>query len=357
VRGYAYRLFRNWKGDVLVIPGRAIAFFGLVLLFFIPLITQNPYILRVLTFSSVFAIYAASWDLLSGITGQLTLGHGAFFAVGAYSAALLNLKLGLPSWATIPIGALIAIPAALIIGFPALRVRGTYFTLITLCVPIILTGVVFAFSNFTGGELGLSGIARISTSPLFNYYLVLLVMVSSAFLMWKLTDAKSKHIRLGIFFHAIREDEITARASGIDTTKYKLIAFCLSGFFAALAGTLYAHLIRIAGPSTLEIWFSIQPVMWAIFGGTATISGPIVGVYLLYPLTEFLRIIPEFRTLIFALVVIVLILFMPRGLIVRVREEIERECPRCKVINVITRRSCRACYSPLHLHEWESKNG
>jgi branched-chain amino acid transport system permease protein len=357
MKAYAYRLFRNWQGDVLAIPGRAIAFFGLLLLFFIPLVTQNPYILRVLTFTSIFAIYAASWDLLSGFTGLLTLGHGAFFAIGAYSAALLNLRLGLPPWATIPIGALIAVPAALIIGFPALRVRGTYLILITLCVPIILTGVVLAFSNFTGGELGLSGIARLSTSRLFDYYLVLAVMISCALLMWKLTDAKSKLIRLGIFLHAIREDEITARASGIDTTKYKLLAFCLSGFFAGLAGSLYAHSIRIAGPSTLEVWFSIQPVMWAIFGGTATINGPIVGVYLLYPLAEFLRIIPELRTLIFALVIILLILFMPRGLTVRVREEIERQCPRCKVINVITRRSCRACYSPLHLDEGESKNG
>jgi branched-chain amino acid transport system permease protein len=351
VRAYAYRLFRNWQGDILAIPGRAIAFFGLLLLFSIPLITQDPYILRTLAFTGIFAIFAASWDLLSGFTGQLNLGHGAFFAVGAYSAALLNLNLGLPPWATIPVGALIAVPAALIIGFPALRVRGVYLALVTLCVPLILTGVVYAFPDFTGGELGLSGIARLSTSRLFDYYLVLLVMIGCALLMWKLTDARSSLIRLGIFLHAIREDEITARASGIDTTKYKLLAFSLSGFFAGLAGSLYAHLIRVAGPSTLELWFSFQPIMWTIFGGMATIGGPIVGVYLLFPFMEFLRIIPELRMLIFALVIILLILFMPRGLTVRVREEIERECPRCKVINMITRRSCRACYSPLHLEK------
>lgn len=351
MRAYAYRLFRNWQGDILAIPGRAIAFFGLLLLFSIPLITQDPYILRTLAFTGIFAIFAASWDLLSGFTGQLNLGHGAFFAVGAYSAALLNLNLGLPPWATIPVGALIAVPAALIIGFPALRVRGVYLALVTLCVPLILTGVVYAFPDFTGGELGLSGIARLSTSRLFDYYLVLLVMIGCALLMWKLTDARSSLIRLGIFLHAIREDEITARASGIDTTKYKLLAFSLSGFFAGLAGSLYAHLIRVAGPSTLELWFSFQPIMWTIFGGMATIGGPIVGVYLLFPFMEFLRIIPELRMLIFALVIILLILFMPRGLTVRVREEIERECPRCKVINMITRRSCRACYSPLHLEK------
>lgn len=351
MRAYAVRLFRNWQGDVLAIPGRAIAFFGLLLLFFIPLVTQDPYILRTLTFCSVFAIFAASWDLLSGFTGQLNLGHGAFFAVGTYSAALLNLHLGLPPWVTIPVGALIAVPVASIIGFPAFRVRGVYLALITLCVPIILSGVVYAFPGFTGGEMGLSGIARLSNSRLLDYYLVLLVMIGCALLMWKLTDAKSSLIRLGIFLHAIRENEITARASGIDTTKYKLLAFSLSGFFAGLAGSLYVHLIRVAGPSTLDIWFSFQPVMWTIFGGMATIGGPIVGVYLLFPFAEFLRIIPELRMLVFALVIILCILFMPRGLSVRVREEIEIECPRCKLINMTTRRFCRACYAPLHLEK------
>ncbi len=356
---YIYRLFRDWQGDVLAVPGRAIAFFGLLFLCFMPLVTQNSYILQTLTFTSIFAIYAASWDLLSGFTGQMNLGHGAFFTVGAYSAALLNLKFGLPPWVTIPVGALLTAPVSLFFGFPALRVRGAYLILITLCIPIILTGVVFAFPGFTGGELGLSGIARLSTSRLFDYYLVLFVMIACALLMWKLTDAKSKLIRFGIFLHAIREDEITARASGIDTTKYKLLAFCLSGFFAGLSGSLYAHFIRIAGPSTLDVWFSIQPVMWAIFGGMVTISGPIVGVYLLYPLAEFLRIIPELRMLIFSSVIMLLILFMPKGLTVKVREEIEEECPRCKVINVITRRFCRACYSPLHPDTAikESKNG
>ncbi len=351
MRAYAYRLYKNWQGDVLAIPGRAIAFFALLLLFFIPLVTQDPYILRILIFANVFAIFAASWDLLSGFTGQLSLGHSAFFAIGAYSAGLLNLRLGLPPWASIPIGAIIAVPAGLVVGLPALRLRGIYLALITLCLPIILTGVVYAFSEFTGGELGVSGIARLSTSRLFDYYLTLFIMIGSALVMWKLTDARSTIIRLGIFFHAIREDEITARASGIDTTKYKLLAFSISAFFAGLAGSLYAHLLRVAGPSLLDLSFSFQPIMWTVFGGMATISGPIVGVYLLWPFTEFLRIIPELRTLICSLIVILVILFMPRGLTIRVREEIERECLRCKVINIITRRLCRACYALLDLEK------
>jgi branched-chain amino acid transport system permease protein len=106
--------------------------------------------------------------------------------------------------------------------------------------------------------------------------------------------------------------------------------------------------MRVAGPSMFEIVFSFQPIIWSVFGGLGTISGPIVGVYLLYPVMEFLRIIPEFRDLIFALIIIVVILFMPRGLTIRVREEIERECLRCKTINIITRNFCRVCRVSLH---------
>lgn len=345
---HAYRAYKGFRGDVLAVPGRAIVFFGLLLLFFLPLIIQDPYILRILTFSSLFAIFAASWDVLTGYTGQINLGHGLFFGVSAYSAALLNLKLGLPPLLTIPGGALASVVVGLIAGFPALRVRGVYLALITLSLPIILAGIVYATPKLTGGELGLLGVAPLSSSRILNYYITLTTMICSGLTMWKLTDRKSSLIRLGIFLHAIREDEITARASGINTTKYKLLAFGISGFFAGVAGGLYVHLIRVAGPSTFELSFSFQPIMWAVFGGMGTISGPVVGVYLLYPLIEFLRIIPEFRSLIFTLIIIFVILFMPKGLTVRVREGIERECFKCKGINIITRRFCRVCDVSLH---------
>lgn len=348
---YVYRLYKGWQGNVLAIPGRAIVFFVLLLLFIIPVINQDPYILKILIFTNVFAIFAASWDFLTGYTGQINLGHGLFFGVSAYSTALLNLKLGLPPWVTIPGGALASVAVGLIAGVPALRVRGVYLALVTLSFPIILTGIIYAFPKYTGGELGLLGVTPLSNSRMLNYYVTLLMMIGSALAMWKLSDAKSSAIRLGIFLRAIREDEITARASGIDTAKYKLLAFAISGFFAGIAGGLYVHLIRVAGPSIFELSFSFQPITWSVFGGVGTISGPIVGVYLLYPFIEFLRIIPELRMLIFPLIIIFVILFMPRGVTIKVREEIERECLRCKVINVITRRSCRACYASLHLEK------
>jgi len=349
VEGHAWRLYKSFQGEILAIPGRAIAFFFLLSLFFVPLVTGNPYVLRIFIFANIFAIYAASWDLLSGFTGQMNLGHATFFGVAAYTAALLNLNLGLPPEATIPIGALVAVLAGLIVGIPALRLRGHYLALVTLAFPIILTGIVFAFPDFTGGELGLYGISPLSDSRVCVYYLSLVVMIASALIMWKLTDAKSTFVRTGVIFHAIREDEITARASGINTTKYKLLAFSISGFFAGVAGGLSAHFIGIAGPSNFALLFSFQPIIWTIFGGIATIYGPITGVYILFPLMESLRVVPELRMLIFALIVIFVLLFMPEGLTTRLRDKIEIECPRCKLTNIATRRYCRACNAPLRL--------
>lgn len=349
MRGYAWWLYKSFQGEIIAIPGRGIAFFFLLFLFFFPLVTRQPYILRILILTNIYAIYAASWDFLSGFTGQINFGHAVFFGVAAYAAAILNLKVGLKPWATIPIGALVAVLAGLVVGIPALRLRGHYLALVTLAFPIILKGIVFAFPDFTGGELGVSGITPLSGSRTFVYYLSLVVMIASAIIMWKLTDAKSAFFRAGLIFHAIREDEITARASGINTTKYKLLAFSVSGFFAGVTGGLSAHFMRIAGPSNLEIMFSFQPIIWTIFGGIGTIYGPITGVYILYPGMEFLRVIPELRTLIFAFIVVFVLLFMPQGLTTRFRDKIEIECPRCKLINLATHQCCRACNAPLRL--------
>ncbi len=295
------------------------------------------------TLASIFAIFAASWDLLSGFTEQLNFGHALFFGVGAYSAALINLHWQLAPWLSIPLGALIGVAAGLIVGIPALRLKGTYLALTTLAFPIIVTGLVFTFPDFTGGELGISGIQKLAPTRIHEYYIISILMLGLCTIMWKITDSNT-----GIIFHAIREDEIAVRASGVNTTRYKLLAFCLSGFFAGIAGGLYAHFMRIAGPSVLEISLSFMVVIWAMFGGAATIYGPIGAVFFLYPLVEFMHVIQDYRNLMFAFVVLLVLLFMPDGLFRWLREKIETECPRCKVRNIATRDTCRICTAPLN---------
>jgi len=343
IRYYIRKIFKLIKTEVFVLPSRMIVLLFILGLLALPLISDDPYLLRILILASIFAIFAASWDLLSGFTGQMNFGHALFFGVGAYGAALLNLHLNLPPWGSIPLGALAAVLAGLIIGIPCLRLRGTYLALTTLSFPIILTGIVFAIPEFTGGELGISGIDRLVRSRVAQYYIAVTVMVVLVVVMWKITDSN-----MGIIFHAIREDEVAVRASGINTTRYKLTAFCLSGFFAGISGGLYAHFMRIAGPSTLEVSMSFQVVIWAVFGGVVTIWGPVGAVFILFPLLEFFRFWPEFRMLLFAIVILLILLFMPQGLLPWIRDKIENECPRCKIRNVATRKSCRICDASMH---------
>lgn len=341
------RLYRDFRGDVLAIPGRFLAVIFFLILTIIPVITTDSYLLRTLAFTNIFVIFAVSWDLLSGYTGQMNFGHALFFGVAAYTSALLNLRLGLPPWITIPVGALASVITGLVVCIPALRLRGPYLSLVTLAFPLILLGVIFAFTDFTGGELGISGIDRISMSRTTDYYITFGVMVVSVMIMWKLTDAKSALIRTGIIFHAIREDEIAARSSGINTIRYKMLAFAVGGFFAGIAGAFHAHLMRIAGPADLDLFLSFQAIIWTVFGGITSIYGPVVGVFIIYPLMEFLRVLPEIRMLIFAAIVLVILLFMPEGIAVFIRDKLERTCPRCKLSNVWWRKTCRACGAQL----------
>jgi branched-chain amino acid transport system permease protein len=339
---YLRKLYTIFKGEVLVLPSRIIVllfFLGLLLL---PVVTQDPYLLRILILASIFAILAASWDLLSGFTGQMNFGHALFFGVAAYTAALLNLHTHLPPWGSIPLGALAGVLTGLIVGIPCLRLKGTYLALTTLAFPIILMGIVFAIPDITGGELGVSGLSRLSGSRLTDYYITVVLMLALCTIMWKITDSNT-----GIIFHAIREDELAVRTSGINTTRYKLLAFCLSGFFAGISGGLYAHFMRIAGPANLEISMSFTVVIWAVFGGIVTIYGPVGAVFILFPMLEFLRFWPEYRMLMFALVILLILLYMPEGLLPWVRDKIEKECPRCKIRNVATRKTCRVCTAEL----------
>ena len=342
ISAYISRAYKGVRGEVLVLPSRTIVLLFCLTLLLLPLITAHPYYLGILFLASIFAIFAASWDLLAGFTGQMNFGHALFFGVAAYTSALVNLHTSLPHWLTIPLGALAAVLAGLVVGIPCLRLRGPYLALATLAFPLILSGVVFVIPDITGGELGVSGIDRLFSSRVIEYYIAVVLMIGLGFVMWKITDSKT-----GIIFHAIREDEVAARASGINTTRYKLLAFCLSGFFAGIAGGLYVHFMRIAGPSTLELLLSFQVIIWVIFGGVATIYGPIAGAFILVLLMEFLTIAPEIRMLLFAIMVMLVLLFMPEGLITWVRDKTEKICPRCKLRNIATRKTCRVCTADL----------
>jgi len=343
-----YWLRRGWaelRNEVFVLPSRTLVLIWVVALLALPVVYGDPYVMRILTMTCIFAIFAASWDLLAGYTGQVNFGHALFFGAGAYTSALMSLKLGLSPWLTIWAGAAVALLFGFVVGYLCLRLRGSYLSLATLAFPLIALGILFAFPDFSGGELGISGLRRLMVTPTGNYYVAAVSMLAVVFGLWLLADSK-----FGIVLHAIRDDEVAARASGINTPRYKMVVFAIAGAAAGFAGALFAHYLRVAGPSTLEVALSFQVVIWGIFGGVATIYGPVAAVFILYPLTEWLgswRQIGELRLLIFAIIVLLVLLFMPRGLSPWVRDKIETLCPRCKQRNGVWRKICRLCGAGL----------
>ena len=339
------RIWAHLQHEVFALPSRSFVLAAVLVLLLLPFAYDDPYVLRIITMTAVFAIFAASWDMLAGYTGQVNFGHALFFGIGAYTSALLSRHLGISPWLSIPIAVVASVAVGALVGVMCLRLRGSYLSLVTLALPLILTGLLFAVPDFSGGELGISGLKRLLNGAVGNYYVAVLAMLASCFALWKIGDSNT-----GLIFHAIREDEVAARASGINTPRYKVLAFTLSALFAGIAGALFVHFLRVAGPSALEVALSFQVVIWGVFGGVATIYGPVTAVFLLYPLTEILAsfdLFKEVRLLIFAVIVLLVLLFMPRGLVPWLRDKIELVCPRCKNRNVFTRQQCRLCSAEL----------
>jgi branched-chain amino acid transport system permease protein len=343
----ARRAWSNFRGEVLALPSRTLVAAWVAAGLLLPVVYPDPYVLRIAAMTCIFAAFAASWDLLAGFAGQINFGHALFFGVGAYVSAIVTLTFGVSPWIGLAVGAVAATVVGLAVGSLCLRLRGSYLSLATLAFPLIVTGLVFAFPDLSGGELGISGVRSLAASRIANYYIAAVGMLVLVFGLWAIADSK-----FGLILHAIRDDEVAVRASGINTIRAKLVAFGISAFAAGIAGALYAHFMRGAGPSTLATALSFQVVIWAIFGGIATIYGPVTAVFVLYPLTEWLggfRTFGEMRLLIFSVVVVIVLIFMPRGLTPWVRDKIETQCPRCKQRNARWRPDCRLCGASLRL--------
>jgi branched-chain amino acid transport system permease protein len=250
---------------------------------------------------------AVSLNLATGFLGQLVLGHAGFMSVGAYSAALFTMYSGLPEMISFPIALIIGGATAavfgIIIGIPALRLKGDYLAIITLGFGEIIRVLILALP-FTGGAGGLSGISLLTTFSYVYAFAIITIVVIFAFI-------RSRHGRAVI---AIREDEIAAEASGINTTYYKLLAFVLAAFFAGIAGSLYAHHVGVLDPGKFDFNFSIEFLIMVVLGGMGSITGSIIAAVVLTVIQELLRDFSTYRMLVYALILIVIMLFKPSGL-------------------------------------------
>jgi branched-chain amino acid transport system permease protein len=288
----------------------AAAAFALCLL--VPLVLVQDYYLNVLFRVFLFAALGLAWNLVGGYAGQLSLGHAAYFGIGAYSLALLP-KLGAPRPVALLLGAVVAMVAAFVIGRVSFRLRGPYFALATIAFTEVLRHAAKNLHSVTGGDVGAHPPALFTRHLSLWSYESAVVLTALAFAITALT-ARS---RFGYQLQAIREDEDTALACGIDATRTKLVALLISAALTAVGGALYAGLFLYIDPdSAFATSISEQIAIVAMLGGAGTLTGPIVGAVVLLPASEvFKNVFDEAHLLIYGVLIIVVVLFLPEGIV------------------------------------------
>ena len=290
----------------------------LILITIFPVITTDYYVLSILISANIFAVFAASWDILAGVTGVFSFGQALFFGAAAYMSGALNLYLGIPPWLTIPLGGAFGVIVGFLVGLPSLRLKGRYFTITSLIFPGILAILILEYPDLLGGETGLYGLSPISSEIWITYYGSVILMVASIFILTRIATSNT-----GLIFKSIRDDEDAAEATGINTTKYKFLSFAISGFFAGIAGGFQAHLLMFAGPYVFNIFYSLQAMLIAAIGGIGTIIGAVGGSYLMTILNEILRDVVYFRVLITAIMMLLIFRFLPMGLLRRIASRLK----------------------------------
>ena len=289
----------------------------------------SPGTLRIFIFANFLAMFAMSWDILSGRTGYISFGHPFLIGIAGYTTAMLTYHLNWPLYITIPTAVVTTMIGGTLFFLPALRIRGTYFALVTLAfMELMYHSMQVVQPKLTGGTRGLSGLPTLVSGAVPNYYLSFLVMFAIGVGLWLLIRT-----RLGIALSAIRMDEDAVRSSGLNTTRLKLFAFMVSAMVAGIAGALYTHYLgSIAPRGIFEINFLFTILVAALLGGAGTIIGPIIGAYFLTFLLELLRpYIPGAgRYLIYGVIALVLYYYVPKGLyslFERLRERFFRPRP------------------------------
>ena len=293
-----------------------------------PLIDSNQYRIDVLTMAGIYAILAIGLNIVIGYTGLLHLGHAAFYAIGAYSYALLNRYAELGFWEALPLCAAITGIAGVLIGFPSLRLRGDYLAIVTLGAGEIVR-ICLRNLSITGGPNGIDGISHptvpfISSSGISMYdfglkswpyyYLVLFIL-----LILIVCSRRMETSRIGRAWAAIREDEVAAEAMGIDTAKMKLAAFGIGAVCAGIAGCIFAAKQGAISPDSFGFITSVSVVSMVVLGGLGNVYGVILGAVILTLLPEALRELPAgfttYRMLVFGMALILMMLLRPQGIL------------------------------------------
>ncbi len=295
-----------------------------VLIIFPFLARGNEYLVTILVFLGINAIVAMGLCLFIGYAGQISLGHAAFFGIGAYSSGILTVKYSFPPIWGIILGIVLAGGIAYLVGRPTLRLKGHYMAVATLGIGEIFYIIFNELIPLTGGPSGLSGIPSLtlggnSLEGIKFFYLVWILLL--ILLIFSLNLINS---RIGRAWRAIHGSELAALTLGVDVARYKLQIFILSAIYAALAGSLYAHFVTFISPSSFGLMFSILLLMMVVVGGAETLWGAILGAGVLTLLPEYLRGLEDFEMLAYGAILMLVLIFMPRGILLAFKRIIQR---------------------------------
>lgn len=296
-----------------------------VLAGFLPLFVTNPYYLNVLNVTALHVLVVTGLNLLIGCAGQISLGHAAFFGMGAYGSAILTTAAGLGPWTALGATALGTGLCSLAVGAPTLRLKGNYLVMATLGFNIIVNVLLVQWDDLTGGSGGLSGVP-----PLTLFGLPLDTDSRFYWLAWGaalagLVPARNlTHSHVGRALRALHDSPAAAEACGVPIASYKIRVFALSAVYASVAGSLYAHYFGIVTPRTFDIFKSVELVTMCLIGGVGSLWGGLFGAVFLTPLPQLLHVFEEHQDIIFGAVLLGLLMFLPQGLVGRLEEALAR---------------------------------
>jgi branched-chain amino acid transport system permease protein len=303
----------------LFITQRRVYFIGgliLVMLLF-PLFGFSVYIMRIAIVIYIFSMLTLALNLVAGYTGQLSMGNAAFYAIGAYACTLFMVRLGMNFWFSMIFGAVFAGASGLIVGLPTLRLSGSYLTIVTLGFGEIVRMIIQNWDPVTNGTMGIRNIPKpvffgitLTLSNNGFYYLAVALMLIISFFCAFIINSK-----IGRAFIAIREDEIAATMMGIETTRYKVLAFFLSALISGIVGAFYAPMVGYIDPNTFTFDVSSQIICLAILGGLGTMRGMFFGSIALIIFPEASRFLMNYRFIIYGLILVVMMRFRPQGLL------------------------------------------
>jgi branched-chain amino acid transport system permease protein len=293
----------------------------IIFLFLIPLFITSPYYLHILILAGIGIMLACSLRLIFN-SGQFSMAHGGMMAIGAYTSALLVMKLGLSTWAGLGLGAAAAAVLALLVGYPLVRLKGIYFALGTVFLEEIIKLIAQQWTDLTGGVVGLTSVPKPDpivipgllnmdfTSKVDFYYLALVLVLLTLLILYAIERS-----RINQTFLSIKQSESLAESVGVNTAKFKVLAFTMGCFFAGLAGAFYSQFMTVVTPSAFGFVYTVYVIVYMVVGGEKKFYGPIIGAVILTFLPESVRFLKEYQPYVFAGVLMLVIFFLPEGMV------------------------------------------